>query len=124
MNNSGEIRFQDPTSEEWISPTSNGDYVRERESVKDLLISAFGFCLSYFCYYSRSKFRVIPRWVFKFGFYAGMFTMLIYFLRLKLVAEEVDPESKEAYKEYLKLGSWYTFILFVFELPSMLAALV
>ena len=65
---------------------------------------------------------VIPRWVFKFGFYAGMFTMLIYFLRLKLAAEEVDPESKEAYREYLKLGSWYTFILFVFELPSMLAA--
>ena len=50
--------------------------------------------------------------------------MLIYFLRLKLTAEEVDPDSKEAYKEYLKLGSWYTFILFVFELPSMLAASV
>ena len=49
--------------------------------------------------------------------------MLIYWLRLKLAAEEIDPESKEAYREYLKLGSWYTFILFVFELPSMLAVL-
>lgn len=50
--------------------------------------------------------------------------MLIYFLRLKLAAEEIDPESKKAYREYLKLGSFYTFTLFVFELPSMLAALV
>lgn len=99
------------------------DAMREKERAKDLLISAFGFCLSYFCFYSRSRFIAIPRWFFKFGFYAGMFTMLIYWLRLKLAAEDIDPESRQAYREYLKLGSWYTFILFVFELPSMLAVI-
>ena len=95
----------------------------ESERVKDLLIAIAGFSISTVCFWGVGRFRVIPEWILKFGVYAGMFTMLIYCLRLKLAAENIDPDSREAFKEYLKLGSCYSFVLFIIELPMMLAVM-
>jgi hypothetical protein len=65
----------------------------------------------------------IQEWILKFGCYAGFFTFLIYSLRLRQAAEGIDPDSNEAFREYLKLGSVYCFMLFVAELPVMLASM-
>jgi hypothetical protein len=90
------------------------------ERTKDLLIAIFGYCLATVCFWGL---RNIPirQWQLKFGVYGGTFTMLIYVLRLRIAAEGIDPDSKEAFKEYLKLGSCYVFVLFMLELPLMLA---
>lgn len=95
----------------------------EKERAKDLLIAIIGFSVAQGSWWALFKFKVIPQWILKFGVYAGFFTMLIYFLRLKLAAEDIDPESRQAFKEYLKLGSCYSFTLFIMELPSMLAGI-
>ncbi len=97
--------------------------MRDKERVKDLLIAIAGFSISSTALWAFGKFKVMPDWILKFGFYAGMFTMLIYCLRLKIAAEGTDPDSREAFKEYLKLGSCYSFVLFIIELPMMLAVM-
>ena len=97
--------------------------MKEKERAKDLLIAVFGIVLTYVSFWSIGKFNMVPKWALKFGNYAGMFTWLIYFLRLKLAAEEVDPDSNDAFREYIKLGGLYCFILFIAELPVMIASI-
>ena len=96
--------------------------MKTKERMKDLLIAICGIALMYVSFWSREKFNMIPKWVLKFGNYAGMFTLLIYFLRLKLAAEDIDPDSNGAFREYIKLGGLYCFILFISELPVMIAS--
>lgn len=91
-------------------------------SAKDLIIAIFGFLLMIGSFYMLGRIQ-IQVWVLRFGYYAGMLTFLIYVLRLRFAALGIDPDSKQAFKEYLKLGSFIVSILFIAELPVMLASL-
>lgn len=93
-----------------------------RDRVKDLVIAIFGFLLMIGSFYMLGRIQ-IQVWVLKFGHYAGMLTFLIYILRLRFAALGIDPDSKQAFKEYLKLGSFIVSILFIAELPVILASL-
>ena len=93
-----------------------------QERIKDLGIATLGFSIASVSLWARGKIQ-IQDWIMRFGVYAGILATLLYVLRLKLAAEEIDPDSHGAFKEYLKLGSCYIFILFVAELPLMLASL-
>ncbi len=90
--------------------------------IKDLVIAILGFLLMSGSFYMRGRFQ-IQEWILRFGHYAGMFTFLIYVLRLRFAALGIDPDSKKAFKDYLKLGSFFVFILFIAELPLMLVSL-
>ena len=92
------------------------------ERRKDLIIAVIGFLVSSVSLELLGRIQ-IQDFILKFGCYAGFFTFLIYILRLRLAADGTDPDSNEAFKEYLKLGSIYSFILFISELPIMLASL-
>ena len=94
----------------------------ERERIKDLIIAIFGFLLMSGSFLMLGRIQ-IQEWVLKFGHYAGMFTFLIYSVRLRCAAQGIDPDSKQAFRVYLKLGSFFVFILFIAELPLMLASL-
>ena len=96
---------------------------RIRERQKDLAIAVLGFLISSAALTMLRQGIQIQEFILKFGCYAGFFTFLIYILRLRLAAVGTDPDSNEAFKEYLKLGSIYSFILFISELPIMLASL-
>ncbi len=93
-----------------------------RNRVKDLIILILGTLLINGSYFMLGRFQ-IQEWILRFGYYAGMLTFLIYILRLRFAALGVDPESKQAFKDYLKLGSFYVSILFIAELPLMLSSL-
>jgi hypothetical protein len=98
--------------------------MKERtERRKDLAIAVLGFLISSVSLTLLKQGIQIQEFILKFGCYAGFFTFLIYILRLRIAAEGKDPESNEAFKEYLKLGSVYCFLLFVSELPVMLASM-
>lgn len=92
------------------------------ERIKDLIIAIFGFLLMSGSVLMSGRIQ-IQEWVLRFGHYAGMFTFLIYILRLRFSALGIDPDSKKAFKDYLKLGSFFVSILFIAELPLMLASL-
>ena len=94
----------------------------ERERIKDLIIAIFGFLLMIGSFYMMGRIQ-IQEWVLRFAHYAGMFTFLIYIFRLRFAAQGIDPDSKKAFKGYLKLGSFFVFILFIAELPLMLASM-
>lgn len=89
---------------------------------KDLATAAFGFLLAHVSFWSLGKFG-ISVWILKFLVYAGGFTFLIYIVRLKTAAEGIYPESRQAFKEYLKLGSVYCVILFTSEIHAMLSVI-
>ena len=93
-----------------------------RDRAKDLIIAILGFLLMSGSILLLGRVQ-IQEWVLRFGHYAGMFTFLIYVLRLRNAALGIDPDSKKAFKDYLKLGSFFVFILFIAELPLMLASL-
>ena len=93
-----------------------------RDRAKDLIIAILGFLLMSGSILLLGRVQ-IQEWVLRFGHYAGMFTFLIYVLRLRNAALGIDPDSKQAFKDYLKLGSFFVFILFIAELPLMLASL-
>ena len=95
---------------------------KSNERRKDLIIAMIGFLISSVSLALLGRIQ-IQTFILKFGCYAGFFTFLIYILRLRLAAVGTDPDSNEAFKEYLKLGSLYSFILFISELPVMLASL-
>ena len=88
----------------------------------DLLIAISGFSVASISFWALGKFQ-IQEWILRAGVYAGLLAMLLYFLRLKMAAEGVDPDSRPAFREYLKLGSFYCFILFVMELPTILTVI-
>ena len=92
------------------------------DRIKDLIIAILGFLLMMGSVYMRGRIE-IQEWVLRFGHYAGMFTFLIYILRLRFAALGIDPDSKKAFKDYLKLGSFFVSVLFIAELPLMLASL-
>ena len=94
----------------------------ERERIKDLIIAIFGFLLMSGSAYMFGRVQ-IQEWVLRFIHYAGMFTFLIYILRLRFAALGIDPDSKKAFKDYLKLGSLFVSVLFIAELPLMLASM-
>jgi hypothetical protein len=94
-----------------------------KERAQDFLLAIIGFSVASTSFIFVDKLRVIPSWVFKFGCHGGILVMLMYCYRLKLAAEGIDPESREAFREYLKFGSFYCAILFIMELPMMLAVL-
>ncbi len=94
----------------------------DTNKIKDLIIAIFGFLLMSGSFYLLGRVQ-IQEWVLRFGHYAGMFTFLIYVLRLRFAALGIDPDSKKAFKDYLKLGSFFVSILFIAELPLMLASL-
>ena len=94
----------------------------ERERVRDLIIASLGFLLMSGSSYMLGRIQ-IQEWVLRFGHYAGMFTFLIYILRLRFAALGIDPDSKKAFKDYLKLGSFWVSILFIAELPLMLSVM-
>ena len=96
---------------------------RSSERQKDLAIAVLGFLISSAALTMLGQGIQIQEFILKFGCYAGFFTFLIYSLRLRMAAAGTDPESNESYREYLKLGSVYCFILFVSELPVMLASM-
>ena len=89
------------------------------ERIKDLIIAIFGFLLMSVSFYMMGRIQ-IQEWVLRFAHYAGMFTFLIYVLRLRNAAKGIAPDSKQAFKDYLKLGSFFVFILFIAELPLIL----
>ena len=93
-----------------------------RNRIKDLIIAIFGFLLMSGSFYMIGRIQ-IQEWVLRFAHYAGMFTFLIYVLRLRNATLGIDPDSKQAFKVYLSLGSYFVFILFIAELPLMLASL-
>ena len=95
--------------------------IRERQ--KDLVIAAAGFLISSVSLQLLKMQVQIQTVILKFGCYAGFFTFLIYCLRLRRAAAGEDPESNESYREYIKLGGCYCFILFIAELPFMLASM-
>lgn len=90
---------------------------------KDLIFAIASYLVAYFSLKIAPNFKLIYRWIFKFGCWGGTLVMLIYFLRLRIRAQGIDPDSKEAFREYLKLGSLISFIIFITELPMMLASL-
>ena len=92
------------------------------ERSKDLLIAIFGFLLMSGSIYLLGKIP-IQEWVLRFAHYAGIFTFLIYVFRFRLAALGIDPNSNQAFKEYLKLGSFYIMVIFIQEMPIMLASL-
>ncbi len=92
------------------------------DRAKDLIIAIFGFLLMSGSAYMLGRIQ-IQAWVLRFGYYAGTLTFLIYILRLRFAALGIDPDSKKAFKDYLKLGSFLISILFIAELPLMLASL-
>ena len=94
----------------------------ERERIKDLIIAILGFLLMSGSVYMFGKIQ-IQEWVLRFGFYAGTLTFLIYSLRLRFAALGIDPDSKQAFKDYLKLGSFLISVLFIAEMPLILASL-
>ena len=93
-----------------------------RDRVKDLIIAVLGFLLMSGSFWSLGRIH-IQEWILKFGHYAGMFTFLIYVFRLRSAASGIDPDSKQAFRDYLKLGSVFASILFISEIPLMLASL-
>jgi len=92
------------------------------DRAKDLIIAILGFLLMSGSVYMLGRIQ-IPDWVLRFGYYAGTFTFLIYISRLRFAALGVDPDSKKAFKDYLKLGSFFVSVFFIAELPVMLASL-
>ncbi len=92
------------------------------ERIKDLIIAIFGFLLMSGSFYMMGRIQ-IQEWGLRFAHYAGMFTFLIYVLRLRCAAQGIDPDSKKAFKDYLKLGSFFVSVLFIAELPLMLASM-
>lgn len=96
---------------------------QEKDRLLDLAIAVLGFLISSVSLTLLNKGIQIQPFVLKFGCYAGFFTFLIYCLRLRMAAAGTDPESNEAFREYLKLGSVYCFMLFIAELPVMLASM-
>lgn len=94
----------------------------KRERIKDLIIAILGFLLMSGSFYLLGRIQ-IQEWVLRFGHYAGMFTFLIYILRLRFAALGIDPDSKMAFKDYLKLDSFFVSVLFIAELPLILASL-
>ena len=92
------------------------------DRIKDLIIAILGFLLMMGSVYMRGRIE-IQEWGLRFGHYAGMFTFLIYILRLRFAALGIDPDSKKAFKDYLKLGSFWVSILFIAELPLMLSVM-
>ena len=91
-----------------------------KNRIKDLIIAILGFLLMSGSIFLLGRVQ-IQEWVLRFGHYAGMFTFLIYVLRLRNAALGIDPDSKQAFRVYLALGSFFVFILFIAELPLMLA---
>lgn len=91
------------------------------ERRKDLAITVIGFLIASVSLTLLEQGIQIKEYILKFGCYAGFFTFLIYSLRLRMAALGIDPESNEAYREYIKLGSVYCFMLFFAELPFMLS---
>ena len=98
------------------------DTKKRNERRKDLIIAVIGFLIASVSFELLGRIQ-IQDFILKFGCYAGFFTFLIYILRLRIAAAGTDPDSNEAFKEYLKLGSYYCFILFISELPIMLRSL-
>jgi hypothetical protein len=90
---------------------------------KDLILCVFGFLLGTVSFCTYRKISFLSEIHHKSGVYAGCLFFLIYCIRLRIAAEGRDPESNEAFREYIKVGSLYLFTMFVFELPVMLAAL-
>ena len=93
-----------------------------RNGIKDLIVAIFGFLLMSGSFLMLGRIQ-IQEWVLKFGHYAGMFTFLIYSLRIRFAALGIDPDSKKAFRDYLKLGSFFASVLFIVELPLILASL-
>ena len=93
-----------------------------RDRIKDLIIAILGFLLMSGSFYMFGRLQ-IQEWVLRFGFYAGTLTFLIYVLRLRFAALGIDPDSKQAFKDYLKLGSFIVSVLFIAELPLMLSVM-
>jgi steroid 5-alpha reductase family enzyme len=92
------------------------------DRINDLVITVLGFIFAHLFWWGNIL-TDFPEWIFKWGVNGSLLIMLMYFLRFKLAAEGVDPDSKPAFKEYLKFGSLYCFILFLMDLPVMLAVL-
>ncbi len=93
-----------------------------KNRVRDLIIAILGCLLMTGSFYMMGRIQ-IQEWVLRFAHYAGMFTFLIYVLRLRNAALGIDPDSKQAFRVYLKLGSFFVFVLFIAELPLMLASI-
>ena len=91
--------------------------------VKDLLIASTGYIVAFGSLWAYGKIKTVNELIFRYGVYAGIFTMLIYCLSLRFRAQGIDPRSKLAFKEYLKLGSVYCIVLFISSLPIMLTSL-
>ncbi len=96
---------------------------KRHERRKDLVIAAAGYIISSVSLTLLTQGIQIQPVILKFGCYAGFFTFLIYCLRLRRAAAGEDPESNESYREYIKLGGCYCFMLFIAELPVMLASM-
>lgn len=97
--------------------------MKQRERIKELIITILGFLIysASFVIYQRGS--LIREWILRFGCYAGILMFLLWGLRLSKAAQGVDPDSREALKEYLKLASVYAIVLFIAELPIILASL-
>jgi hypothetical protein len=61
---------------------------------KDLFFAILSCCIMYVSYWIHSFIGIYQRWIFKYGVYGSMLTMLIYFMRLKVRAEGIDPDSR------------------------------
>ena len=90
---------------------------------KDLIICIFGFLLGSVSFVTFGKISFLSEIHHKSGVYSGTLFFLIYCLRLRRAAEGNDPESNQAFREYIKLGSLFLLIMILAELPLMLSAL-
>jgi hypothetical protein len=84
---------------------------------KDLLGVIVGYSLAAASFTMSAWAELHYQWILKYGCYVGIFTMFIFSLSLRIRAEGIDPRSKQAFKEYLKLGSFLCFIFIVMEIP-------